>query len=110
MSGPAECACDLINMMFILYIFPMGCRGSGKIHYTTYLLIVIAKNTMIFEYPCLKIHMRMKASLLEGSASRPGIFYKYSDEQKMTEFGRSSISDDFSNFSLSSEFPITLAA
>lgn len=36
--------------------------------------------------------------------------YKYNDEQKITELGRSSISDDFSNFSFSSAFPITLAA
>ena len=37
-------------------------------------------------------------------------YYKYSDEQKMTEFGLSSISDAFSNFSCSSLFPITFAA
>jgi hypothetical protein len=39
-----------------------------------------------------------------------GKFYRYSDEQKMTEFGRSNISDAFSNFSFSSAFPIALAA
>lgn len=36
--------------------------------------------------------------------------YRYSDEQKMTEFGRSSISDAFWNFSCSSVLPMTLAA
>lgn len=36
--------------------------------------------------------------------------YKYRDEQKITELGRSSISDAFSNFSFSSELPMTLAA
>jgi hypothetical protein len=36
--------------------------------------------------------------------------YRYNDEQKMTELGRSSISDAFSNFSCSSLFPMTLAA
>lgn len=37
-------------------------------------------------------------------------FYRYNEEQKMTELGRSSISDDFSNFSWSSVFPMTFAA
>jgi len=36
--------------------------------------------------------------------------YRYSDEQKMTELGRSSISEAFSNFCLSSSLPMTLAA
>ena len=36
--------------------------------------------------------------------------HRYSEEQKITEFGLSNISDAFSNFSFSSEFPITFAA
>ena len=38
------------------------------------------------------------------------VLQRYSDEQKMTEFGRSSISEAFSNFSCSSLLPITFAA
>ncbi len=47
--------------------------------------------------------------LLEGLEGDGGA-YKYNEEQKITEFGLSSISEAFSNFSLSSWFPITLAA
>ena len=36
--------------------------------------------------------------------------YRYNEEQKMTEFGRSSISEALSNFSCSSLLPMTLAA
>lgn len=36
--------------------------------------------------------------------------YRYSEEQKMTEFGRSSISDALVNFSSNSVLPIALAA
>lgn len=36
--------------------------------------------------------------------------YRYNEEQKMTELGRSSISDALSNLSCSSALPITLAA
>ena len=38
------------------------------------------------------------------------INHRYNDEQKITEFGRASISEALSNFSCSSAFPMTFAA
>lgn len=61
----------------------------------------------------MRVHTHLRCSephTQETKVDNDRGVHRYSDEQKMTEFGRSSISDDFSNFSLSSLFPMTFEA
>jgi len=53
----------------------------------------------------------MDKKIVNRSLASEGVqLYKYNDEQKITELGRSSIPEAFSNFSFSSVLPMTLAA